>query len=193
MDRAQYENRSFLVPASFAQGSVRVRRRMRLEGPGSISAEFGLDAESCEKLLRLNVACDNQRIGGISFTHPLDDAVHVTGFTTIADGELVFGGGKAKRANHHSSEGVGKLAFEHRPFAGDHAMVLVDFAEEKWRINIGKIDLASALEVATGSLEILGHYAEVNVLGTEDVANLPQHLLHPDVAAGVACAVVAGE
>ncbi len=72
-------------------------------------------------------------------------------------------------------------------------MVLADFAEQERRKHVGKIDLTRALEIAAAAVEILSHHAEIDVAGAEDVANLAQHLLHTDVGAGVARAVVAGK
>ena len=72
-------------------------------------------------------------------------------------------------------------------------MVGVHFAEEERRVDIRQVHLPGAVEVALGAVEILSHHAEVDVFGAEDMANLTQHFLDADVAAGVAGAVVSGE
>src|SRR4029077_791261 len=96
-------------------------------------------------------------------------------------------------ANHHGGERVSEFALEHRAFASNYAVVAADFAEQEWRIHIGKIDLARALEIALAAVEILAHHAEIDVASAQDVAHLAQHFLHANVGAGVARAVVAGK
>ncbi len=70
-------------------------------------------------------------------------------------------------------------------------MVLPHFTKEKRRVNVGKINLARAFEVALGAFEALRHDAEIDVLRAKHMPNLAQHLLNAHIAAGVARAVVA--
>src|SRR5229473_1704727 len=62
----------------------------------------------------------------------------------------------------------------------------------RWK-NIGQMDLARAREIAAAATEVLGHHAEVDNAGAEDVAHLAQHFLHANIGAGIARAVVPGE
>src|SRR5947208_15201222 len=54
-----------------------------------------------------------------------------------------------------------------------------------------KINPTRAIAVALGSIEALGHNAEIDIGGAEHVAYLTQHFLHTYVGTGVARAVVA--
>src|SRR5216684_1414510 len=86
--------------------------------------------------------------------------------------------------------GKRKLALEHRSFASDDAVILPHLAKQKRRVNVGKVNLARAFEVAFGALEVLRHYAEIDMLGAKNMPNLPQHLLDAHIAAGIARAVI---
>src|SRR3977135_3865756 len=106
-------------------------------------------------------------------THRLNEAVHMTRFSAVGERELILRRGEPQRADHHRRQGVGKLAFKHRAFTSNDAVILPHFAKEKRRINVGKVNLARALEVAFGALEALRHYAEIDMLRTKNMANLP--------------------
>ena len=129
----------------------------------------------------------------VALAHFLNESVHVTCLPPVGKGKLVFGGGQSQRTDHHRRQGVGKLAFEHRAFASDDAMILSHLAKEKRRVHVGKVNLTRAFEVAFRPLEVLRHYAEIDVLRSKNMSNLTQHLLHAHIAAGVARAVVARE
>src|SRR5262249_22630245 len=117
----------------------------------------------------------------------------MTGFGTVADGNLVFRGSEAERANHHNGQGVGELALKHRALARDDAMVLARFAIKEWRGKIPQKKLFWSFEIASRAVKVLRHYAEVNVLRTKNVANLANHFVDASVRASVARAVVAGK
>ena len=72
-------------------------------------------------------------------------------------------------------------------------MVGADFAKEKRRVNVGKVNLAGTFEVAFGVGEVLRHDVEIDVLRAKNVANLSQHFLDAHIAAGVARTVVTGK
>src|SRR5712664_54891 len=127
----------------------------------------------------------------VALAHFLNESVHMARLTTVGKRKLVFSRGQTQRTDHHRRQGVGKLALEHRAFASDDSVVLPHLAKKKRRVNVGKVNLARAFEVAFGTLEVLRHYAEIDMLGAKNMPNLPQHLLHAHVAAGVARAVVA--
>ena len=69
----------------------------------------------------------------------------------------------------------------------------MNLAEEKRRIHVGEMHLSRAVEIALGTLEILGHHAEVDIFRAENMTDLAQRFLHANVAAGIARAVVAGK
>src|SRR6266849_8378221 len=123
--------------------------------------------------------------------HGLNEPIHVARLAPVGKRKLVLGRGQSQRTDHHRCQGVGKLALEHRSFASDDAVILPHLAKQKRRVNVGKVNLARAFEVAFGALEVLRHYAEIDMLSAKNMPNLPQHLLHAHVAAGVARAVVA--
>src|SRR5205085_11777300 len=53
------------------------------------------------------------------------------------------------------------------------------------------MDLPRAFKIAFAVREILRHHAELDIRRPKNVPDLPQHFLHPHVAAGVARPVVA--
>ena len=69
-------------------------------------------------------------------------------------------------------------------------MVLPHLAMEKRRVNVWEINLPRAFEIALRAVEVLRHHAEIDMIRAENVPDLPQHLLHAHVAAGVARSVV---
>src|SRR5215472_13464108 len=111
----------------------------------------------------------------------------------VADGKLILNGSDTQRTNHHGGQGIGELALEHRPFAGDHTVMLRYFPRQEWRKNIREIDLFRAFEVSLGELEVLTHHAEVDSLRAKDMTNLADHLLYAYVRSHVARAVISGE
>src|SRR5882762_1930613 len=113
----------------------------------------------------------------VARAHRLNESVHVARFAPVSERKLVFGGGQSQRTDHHRRQGVGKLALEHRAFASDDDMILPHLAKEKRRINVAKVNLACTLEVAFRALEVLRHYAEIDVLRAKNMPNLAQHLL----------------
>src|SRR5260370_13661849 len=121
--------------------------------------------------------------------HPLNKATHTSSITAVAKRKLVLCRCEAKGANHHRRERVGELAFEHRAFAGDDPVVLPHLAIEKRRVNVWEIKLLRAFEIALRAAEVLRHHAEIDMIRAENAPDLPQHLLHAHVAAGVACSV----
>ncbi len=166
-------------------------RAERLKGPRRVRAEFRGDAEFAEQLLRFHVARDHQRIAAIAAAHFLQGGVHLTGLCSIRDAELVLDGRDSQGADHHGGERIGELAFEHRAFAGHHAVALAYFAMQKRREHIGEVNLARVAKIAAREVEILRHHAEPNVFRAEDSSNLPQNFLNAQIGARVAHAVVA--
>ena len=110
--------------------------------------------------------------------------------SSITHGKLVLRGSQPQRPDHHRRQGIGELAFEHRAFARDDAVILPHFTKQKRRINIGQMNLPRALKIPFAVCEILCHYAEIGILRSQDVPNLPQHFLHAHVTARIPRAVV---
>src|SRR5579885_600202 len=109
---------------------------------------------------------------------------------TVSDRKLVLHRRNPKGADHHRRERIRELALEHRAFARHHPMMLRDFVEQERREDVRKVNLSGAFEVSFRILKHLAHYTEIHPLGAEDVANLAQHLLNPNVRAHVASTVV---
>src|SRR5258708_10529940 len=166
---------------------------MGFKCPCRIGAKLSGNPERTQERPRFNVSCDDRRILDVALAHGSNDPVHVARLAAVSKRNLVFYRSQPQRSNHHRRQRVGKLALEHRAFASDDAMTLPRLAKEKRRIDVGKMNLARALEVVFGALEALRHHAEINMLRAENMPNLPQHLLHAHIAAGIARAVVAGE
>src|SRR5260370_23099970 len=125
--------------------------------------------------------------------YAIDERIHVAGLAYISNRELVLRRSDSERANHHGGEGVGEFALEHRAFAGDHTMIGADFAEEERRKHIGKMDLARALKITAGEIEILGHDAEIHVFRAKNMPNLAERFLDAQVGPCIAVTVVARE
>ena len=137
-------------PAS-RQRLAAVFRRVRLERPRRIRAQFARHAQCAQHRLRFLVARDDQRLAAIARAHLREHRVHVAGFGAIADGKFVFRRGDSQRADHHRGQRVREFALEHRAFAGDHAVVLAHFAIQKRRKNVRQVDLLRVAEIAAAS------------------------------------------
>ncbi len=193
MNRTDNEDRRFLIPAGFPQYFASVFRWMWFKGPCRVGAKLGWNPERTQKRPRFHVASDDHRVLDVTLAHGLNEPVHVTCLAAVGNRNLVFRRCQPQRTDHHGRQRIGELALEHRAFACDDAVTLPHLAKEKRRVNVGKVNLARPFEVAFGALEALRHHAEIDVRRAKNVPNLPQHLLHAHVAAGIARAVIAGE
>src|SRR5882724_2418471 len=129
----------------------------------------------------------------VASTHRLYKAVHVACFSPVRERELILCRGESQGTNHHGGQGVCKLAFEHRAFTSNDAMILSHLViKERWE-SIRKVNLPRTFKISAGAVEIEGHHAEVCLVPSQDVTYLPQHFLDTHIAAGIARAVVASE
>src|SRR5205814_9978528 len=67
------------------------------------------------------------------------------------------------------------------------------FTGDERRKDIRQMDLLAAFEISVGEFEVLAHYAELNVVRSQNVAQLAHDFLRTHVGAGVAGAVVPGK
>ena len=167
-----------------------VFRRVRLERPCRVRAGFARHAQFAEHRLRFLVSRDDQRTAAIAGAHFLEHRVHVARFRAITDRQFVFRRSDSQRADEHRGERIREFAFEHRPFASDHAVMRPHFAKQKRRIDVRKKYLARIAKIAAAPIQILGHHAEREIFLAQNAPNLPQHFLDANVRARVARAVV---
>src|SRR5579871_1223021 len=193
IDRTHNQHRRVTVPAYLPQNALAVLRRLRFERPSGIGTQFGRHSKLTKNCARFFVPRDHQRILAVAAAHLGNQRIHVAGFRAVANGQLVFHGGDPERANHHRCQGIGKLALEHRTFAGHHAVMLWHFVRQEWREDIRQMYLLRAFEVPFGKVKILAHHAEVNALRAQDVTDLPQHLVDANIGAHISGAVVSGK
>src|SRR5580700_7349415 len=64
---------------------------------------------------------------------------------------------------------------------------------QKWRKDIGEMNLPRVAEISTRKIEILRHHAERKVLRAKNPPYLAHHFFHADVGASVARAIVSGK
>src|ERR1700730_4687980 len=193
MNRAEDEYRRLFVPTGVPERFPSVGECMRFKGPGGVRAELGGNPQLAQEVLRLGIARDHQRFVNVSFAHVLNQGIHVASFAAIGERKFVFRGGQAQRADQHGRERIRELALEHRAFARNHAVTLLDFTEQERRENVRQIDLPRALEIAGGAAEVLRHYTEVDMARAKDVPHLAEPFLYANIRPGVARAVVAGK
>ena len=72
-------------------------------------------------------------------------------------------------------------------------MILPHLAKEKGREDVGQTHLPRALKISFGAFNILGHHAEIDLVRSEHMPDLPQHFLNAHIAASVPGAVVSRE
>src|SRR5579884_1550870 len=71
--------------------------------------------------------------------------------------------------------------------------MLGNFARDKWRKYVGKMDLLRPLEIAIRELETLAHDGELDIISSQNVTKLPQSLFWTHVRASVTRSVVSGK
>src|SRR4026209_204456 len=111
----------------------------------------------------------------------MKEPIHLASLRPIADRKLVLDRRDSQRANHHSGEGIGKLALKHGTFTGEHPVVVGELTEEKWRKEIGEFYLRDALEIPLREFKVLGQDTEVEMFVSQNGADLANHLFHPNV------------
>ena len=145
VDRTHHQHRRTAVPAYFSQDSLAILDRSGFEGPRCVSAQLGRHAQFTQHVARLFVAGDHEGILAIARAHLRDQRVHMTGLGAVSDRKLVLRGGDTQGPDHHRGERVGKLAFEHRSFAGHHAVMLGHLVGKKRRENVRAGEPAACL------------------------------------------------
>ena len=68
-----------------------------------------------------------------------------------------------------------------------------DFAGDERRKDIRQMDLLAAFEISVGEFEVVAHYAELNVVRSQNVAQLAHGFFWTHVRTGIAGPVVAGK
>ncbi|MFO0749215.1 MAG: hypothetical protein U1F43_26665 [Myxococcota bacterium] len=117
----------------------------------------------------------------------------MAGLAAVADGQLLLGTRQAERADHEGRQRVGELRLEHRAFARHHAVVDVHGVGQELREDLRDLQLAHAREVAARARLVDGGDGECQMLVTEQVTELTNHLGHAHIGAGVARAGVADQ
>src|SRR5438445_10459515 len=71
--------------------------------------------------------------------------------------------------------------------------MLWNFPRHERRKNIWQVHLVAVLEISIGELEILAHQADLDIVGSQNVAQLAESFFRAHVGAGIARAVVSRE
>src|SRR5215467_9595919 len=87
---AEREDGRLFVPTCLTEDFQAIFGGMGLKRPGSICAQFGLNAKFIQQDLRFCAARNDQRILDVALAHVFNEWVHVPGFPTIADRQLVL-------------------------------------------------------------------------------------------------------
>ena len=172
IDRTHHQHWGRAVPADFPQRGVAVFRRQRLERPRGVRAQFRGYSEFAQNGTRLLVARNHQRLAAKTSAHFRNHRVHMARFRAVANRKLVLCRSHTQRTNHHRGQRIRELAFEHRPFARDHAMVPRNFLPQEGRKNIRQMHLPCVFEVSPREIKLLRHHAQFAAFRTQHVTHL---------------------
>src|SRR6202041_2569705 len=99
----------------------------------------------------------------------------------------------SERPDDHDRQRVCELAFEHRAFASNHAIMPGHLARQKGRINIGQVHLPPVSKLTSRKVKILRHHGDKKILRAEAAADLAQNFFDADIRSSISRTVVTRE